>query len=628
MEFPIVVGREGDLVLRDPTVGRKHVRIEPSGEVLRLTDLGSAAGTFVNGKPQRATVDLCAGDVVTVGGSTLRILRLVRYSDAAAGPALRIRHQGKDRVVPVHEGSTIGREADCDVRIDDATVSRRHAVIHVAGGGVELEDLDSPTALGSVVERFAARIGLSDGVGIEVGTARQQLTFSEGAATRSRAHPTVGRGFAAHRHVGDRRRLRRDRCTGDTRAGPVRQRRRPRTAALSHRRRRVAASGRPLVCDRSAARATSWCWAPAMPPPTPRAAGRQWPSRAATTLNQLPRTVWPEPAHVVERIEPPQSTSFRGRGIQWQIMGGFGAIIIGLTLAIVNPSYAVFGIITGSIGIISIAASILGEQSRRQHRLKEYRGKLADLDVALGHARVSSGVSPHAVVTDGGRDGDMGGRRRRHGSGSGDRATPTRSTRPSASGRRATRIEVERQRGNDSPHAGELDQVIGRHSQLDNVPITGPGPDIGSFGATGDLERIRSLIARIVVEAAVLHPPKQLRIWVAATSPGWEWCRWLPHVAGERPSHDVAGAVGDARRGGTRHRRQRWEPTCSIWSSCPRRLGGSTSTRAAWSSRGRTLLVVGSAERRDLPSGLGVVARRRQDRPRNDDRQLSRWPDR
>ena len=110
-------------------------------------------------------------------------------------------------------------------------------------------------------------------------------------------------------------------------------------------------------------------------------------------------------------------------------------------------------------------------------------------------------------------------------------------------GRHATRIEVERQRGNDSPHAGELDQVIGRHSQLDNVPITGPGPDIGSFGATGDAERIRSLIARIVVEAAILHSPKQLRIWVAATSPGWEWCRWLPHVAGERPSHDVAGAA-------------------------------------------------------------------------------------
>src|SRR4051794_7409187 len=144
VEFPIVVGREGDLVLHDPTVGRKHARIEPGGELLRLTDLGSAAGVFVNGKPQRGTVDVYAGDVVTVGGSTLRILRLVRYSDAAPGPALRIRHQGKDRVVPVHEGSTIGREADCDVRIDDATVSRRHAVVHVAGGGVELEDLDSP----------------------------------------------------------------------------------------------------------------------------------------------------------------------------------------------------------------------------------------------------------------------------------------------------------------------------------------------------------------------------------------------------------------------------------------------------------------------------------------------------
>ncbi|HZX53590.1 MAG TPA: FtsK/SpoIIIE domain-containing protein, partial [Ilumatobacteraceae bacterium] len=175
-------------------------------------------------------------------------------------------------------------------------------------------------------------------------------------------------------------------------------------------------------------------------------------------------------------------------------------------------------------------------------------------------------------------------------------------------GSRSTRIEVERQRGNDSPHAGELDQVIGRHSQLDNVPITGPGPDIASFGTTGDLQGVRSLIARMIMEAAVLHPPSQLRIWVAATSPGWEWCRWLPHVAGEPPSHDVAGAaellaaaardIGDSGTGTIDMLHLVVVPETS------RRLDVDTRT---FTSRGRTLLVVGSPERRDLPSGLGVV---------------------
>ena len=35
--------------------------------------------------------------------------------------------------------------------------------------------------------------------------------------------------------------------------------------------------------------------------------------------------------------------------------------MIGLTLAVVNPDYAVFGLITGGIGIVSITASIFGE---------------------------------------------------------------------------------------------------------------------------------------------------------------------------------------------------------------------------------------------------------------------------
>ncbi|HEY4609130.1 MAG TPA: FHA domain-containing protein, partial [Ilumatobacteraceae bacterium] len=396
VEFPIVVGREGDLVVRDPTVGRKHARIEPNGEVVRLTDLGSAAGVLVNGKPQRAAVDLCAGDVLRLGGSSMRILRLVRYSDAAAGPALRIRHQGKDSVVPVHEGSTIGRDADCDVRIDDATVSRQHAVVHMAGGGVELEDLDS--ANGTRVGGRAVRgtIGLSDGVGVEVGMARQQLTFSEGVP----AGPVPVRLSAEGFPRSDTLEI--DAGSDATVAQVTRELARfvnvadhelllyrIDDGALLHPDDRWCATGvRPgdqLVLGTGDA--SSYTAAP----------GRQWPSRAAATLNQLPRTVWPEPAHVVERIEPPQSTSFRGRGIQWQIMGGFGAIIIGLTLAIVNPSYAVFGIITGSIGIISIAASILGEQSRRQHRLKEYRGKLNALDVALGHARVRQAAALTAL---------------------------------------------------------------------------------------------------------------------------------------------------------------------------------------------------------------------------------------
>jgi DNA-binding NtrC family response regulator len=54
-----------DLRLSDPLVSRRHVALEPEGGYLRVTDLESLNGTFVNG--------LRVGDARLVGGETLRI---------------------------------------------------------------------------------------------------------------------------------------------------------------------------------------------------------------------------------------------------------------------------------------------------------------------------------------------------------------------------------------------------------------------------------------------------------------------------------------------------------------------------------------------------------------------------
>ena len=46
--------------------------------------------------------------------------------------------------LPLREGENVlGRDATADVQIDDATVSRKHAVIRVRADGVTIEDLDS-----------------------------------------------------------------------------------------------------------------------------------------------------------------------------------------------------------------------------------------------------------------------------------------------------------------------------------------------------------------------------------------------------------------------------------------------------------------------------------------------------
>jgi pSer/pThr/pTyr-binding forkhead associated (FHA) protein len=62
------------------------------------------------------------------------------------GPALVVRSGGGrvGETFPLDDGeTTIGRSPDCGIFLDDVTVSRRHAVVRVAEGRHELEDLGS-----------------------------------------------------------------------------------------------------------------------------------------------------------------------------------------------------------------------------------------------------------------------------------------------------------------------------------------------------------------------------------------------------------------------------------------------------------------------------------------------------
>jgi len=63
-----IVGRREDCDLRIPLsdVSRKHCRVIKDGDTLRLEDLGSSNGTFVNGQRVREAT-LSAGDTLSVG---------------------------------------------------------------------------------------------------------------------------------------------------------------------------------------------------------------------------------------------------------------------------------------------------------------------------------------------------------------------------------------------------------------------------------------------------------------------------------------------------------------------------------------------------------------------------------
>ena len=64
----------------------------------------------------------------------------------AEGPALVVRSGGGragEHFVPSGERTTIGRSPDCDIFLDDVTVSRRHAIVAKGAGTFTLEDLGS-----------------------------------------------------------------------------------------------------------------------------------------------------------------------------------------------------------------------------------------------------------------------------------------------------------------------------------------------------------------------------------------------------------------------------------------------------------------------------------------------------
>jgi len=69
-----VIGRRGDCDLRIPvlTVSRRHCQLSLNNGVLKIRDLGSRNGTYLNGKPVDEA-DLRAGDYIKIGPLTFEL---------------------------------------------------------------------------------------------------------------------------------------------------------------------------------------------------------------------------------------------------------------------------------------------------------------------------------------------------------------------------------------------------------------------------------------------------------------------------------------------------------------------------------------------------------------------------
>jgi hypothetical protein len=72
-EGECVVGREGDLQIIDPTVSRQHAKITREGALIKIEDLGSANGTYVDGVRIETETVLTRGSTVYFGSVKVRL---------------------------------------------------------------------------------------------------------------------------------------------------------------------------------------------------------------------------------------------------------------------------------------------------------------------------------------------------------------------------------------------------------------------------------------------------------------------------------------------------------------------------------------------------------------------------
>ena len=94
------------------------------------------------------------------------------------------------RRLPLQAGENVlGRDADDSIRIDSATVSRRHARIVVSGTGATLEDLGSKNGTHVRGDAISSAVALADGDEIRIGSVVLRFRIASGSRTATWSEP-------------------------------------------------------------------------------------------------------------------------------------------------------------------------------------------------------------------------------------------------------------------------------------------------------------------------------------------------------------------------------------------------------------------------------------------------------
>lgn len=173
----------------DSAVQARHAMIEHKGSNFMLRNMAVQAGTFVNGN-RVETVELNDGDRIRIGDYELAFHTRVETTQkspqstpvsrpipqqqavampyaASSAPRL-VRADGERLILKAGAVTTIGRALDNDIVLNDASVSRHHAVIEPRDGSYVIRDQGSQNGVW-IAEQRVGEASLARGITMRLG---------------------------------------------------------------------------------------------------------------------------------------------------------------------------------------------------------------------------------------------------------------------------------------------------------------------------------------------------------------------------------------------------------------------------------------------------------------------------
>lgn len=155
-----VIGRQGDVVVDDTRVSRRHAQVNLDGATVTVEDLGSTNGTSVGGvklatgqkSPLANSEKLSLGGfemTLSMPGEVNKTLAAMsgKTSAMAASPTIgevKATLLIDDQEQALRVGSyTFGRKTDNDIVVSDPYVSGRHGIVEVEEDGIFITDTGS-----------------------------------------------------------------------------------------------------------------------------------------------------------------------------------------------------------------------------------------------------------------------------------------------------------------------------------------------------------------------------------------------------------------------------------------------------------------------------------------------------